>query len=189
MAWANHMGEITALLHRSRNGDEGARERLYSVLYGELKCLARSHLARSPGLSLDPTAMVHELWLRSQQGEAASMPENRRLFFGHASAVMRSVILDHVRARRAAKRGHGQAVVTLSTTRGDGLPGAPDAIGLNEALVALARIDERCHSVVEMRYFGGLTEPEIAEVLGVSLPTVQRDWQRARAFLFDHLRE
>jgi RNA polymerase sigma factor (TIGR02999 family) len=113
---------------------------------------------------------------------------NRKQFFAYASAVMRSVIVDHVRERAAQKRGGGVAEVTLSTAAFEGLPDQPDAVRVDEALQALGRIDERGHRLVEMRYFGGMTLEEIAEVLGFSVPTLKRDWQRARAFLFDYLR-
>jgi len=100
---------------------------------------------------------------------------------------MRSVIVDHARARAAGKRGGGLADVTLGTGALEGLPQPPDALQVDEALQALARVDARCHSVVEMRYFGGMTLEEIAAVLELSVPTLKRDWRRARAFLFDYL--
>jgi RNA polymerase sigma factor (TIGR02999 family) len=181
------MSEITELLNQAQAGQDGARERLYTLLYAELKRMARVHLSKAGPITLDPSAIVHEAWLRSQGPLNPPGPASRGQFFAHASAVMRSVIVDHVRTRGAEKRGGAQADVTLGTDHFDGLPAAPEALRVDEALQALARIDERCHRVVEMRYFGGMTLEEIAAVMELSVPTLKRDWRRARAFLFDYL--
>jgi RNA polymerase sigma factor (TIGR02999 family) len=181
------VSEITELLARAAAGEGGARERLYTLLYAELQRLARSHLAQAGPITLDPSAIVHEVWLRNESSRAALGAASRGQFFAHASTVMRSVIVDHVRARAAGKRGGGLAAVTLSTGRLEGLAAEPEALRVDEALQALARIDERCHRVVEMRYFGGMSFEAIAEVMDVSVPTLKRDWRRARAFLFDYL--
>jgi RNA polymerase sigma factor (TIGR02999 family) len=178
------MSEITVLLAQSQAGDAAARDRLFTLLYTELRRLARGHLAKSGPITLDPTTIVHEAWLRTQGEQAAG---NRRQFFAYASAVMRSVIIDHVRERAADKRGGGHADLTLSTASFDALPGAPEALRVDEALQALQQVDERGHRLVEMRYFGGLTLEEIAAVMELSVPTLKRDWRRARAFLFDYL--
>ncbi|WP_088282656.1 ECF-type sigma factor [Ideonella sp. A 288] len=178
------MSEITLLLSQCRANEAGARDRLYALLYPELKRLARSHLARSGPMTLDPSAIVHDAWLRC---EGAVPPGSRGQFFGYASAVMRSVIVDHVRERAADKRGGGLQAVTLSTAALDALPAQAGALEIDEALAALERADPRAHQMVEMRYFGGMTLEEIAEVMGVSVPTLKRDWRRARAFLYDFL--
>lgn len=181
------MSEITQLLAECQGeqaGQAGARDRLYALLYPELKRLARSHLARSAPMTLDPSAIVHDAWLRCA---GSAPPGSRGQFFAYASAVMRSVIVDHVRERAADKRGGGQAAVTLSTAALDALPAQAGALDIDEALVALERADPRAHRMVEMRYFGGMTMDEVAEVLGVSVPTLQRDWRRARAFLYNFL--
>lgn len=178
------MSEITQLLALCRAGDAEAPQRLYSTLYPELRRLARGHLAHAGAITLEPSAIVHELWLRCEgQAPAAS----RSQFFAYASAVMRSVIVDHVRERDADKRGGGQAPVTLGTATLDALPAACEVLQLDEALQALAAVDERAHRLVELRYFAGLSFDEAAEVLGVSAATLKRDWRRARAFLFDAL--
>jgi RNA polymerase sigma factor (TIGR02999 family) len=179
------MSEITEQLGRAAAGEAGAQERLYELLYRELKRLARGHLARVGPITLDPTAIVHEVWMRSRSADPAT---SRSQFFAHASSVMRSVIVDHVRERQALKRGGGNAPVTLETAALNALPGHHEVLQVDEALRALAKVDERCHRVVEMRYFGGLTEEEVAQALGLSVPTIKRDWRRARAFLFDYLR-
>lgn len=175
--------EITLLLHQLSAGDTGARDRLYTALYPELKRLARSHLAGHAPMTLEPAALIHEVWLKSAGREGAL---HRGQFFAHASKVMRSVIVDHVRERHADKRGGGVADVTLSTAAMDQL-GAPDVLRLDEVLQTLERADDRAHQVVQMRFFGGLEMEEIAEVLGVSVPTIKRDWRKARAFLFEAL--
>lgn len=178
----NDTGEITQLLTALAAGDHAARDRLYTVLYPELKRLARSHLAGHAPMTLEPAALIHEVWLKSAGSEAAL---HRAQFFAHASKVMRSVIVDHVRSRQADKRGGG-AQVTLSTTALEQLA-PPDVLRLDDVLQMLERADGRAHQVVEMRFFGGLELEEIAELLGVSVPTIKRDWRKARAFLFDAL--
>lgn len=180
---------ITRLLQRVAEGDKPALESLYSALYRELSRLARSHLARVGTITLDPPAVLHDAFIRiANTGEPGQFP-NRKVFFGYASAVMRTVVVDYVRERRAQKRGGGERDLTLNTGVAETVLAEDQLIGLHEALNQLARIDDRCHRVVEMRYFGGLTEEEVAEVLDVSLPTVKRDWRKARAFLFDYLQE
>ena len=180
------MGEVTLLLQDVADGRPDAAQRLYALLYPELKRLARSHLSGSGPITLDPCALIHEVWLRSRGQET---PHHRGQFFAHASVVMRSVIIDHVRRRAADKRGGGLAEVTLSTAELEAVPAAPDLLRIDDALAVLARVDERAHKVVEMRFFGGMMLEEIAEVLDVSVPTIKRDWRRARAFLFEQLAE
>jgi RNA polymerase sigma factor (TIGR02999 family) len=178
------MSEITVLLEQSRAGDTAARDRLFTLLYADLRRLARAHLSKAGPITLDPSAIVHEAWLRCGDTPAGG---NRGQFFAYASTVMRSVIVDHVRERAAQKRGGGVGSVTLSTSALEDLPGEPDALAVDEALQALERVDARGHKLVEMRYFAGMTMEEIAEVMALSVPTLKRDWRRARAFLFDYL--
>jgi RNA polymerase sigma factor (TIGR02999 family) len=131
--------------------------------------------------------LVHESWLRATQGQG-DIPSERAQFFGFAASVMRSVVIDHVRRRDAGKRGGGQTDVTLSTSLPDRDESPLSLLDLDSGLRELQRIDARCHDVVEMRYFAGLNHSEIAAALGVSEPTVKRDWRRAKAFLLDYLR-
>lgn len=180
-------GDITAVLNRSLAGDAAARERLYVLLYAELLRLARSHLAGAGGVSLNPSVIVHESYLRMLHRDAAPM-RDRRAFFAYASSVMRSVLVDHVRARAADKRGGGEAPLTLTTGVLNHVVADEDFTRLNDALLALRSVDERGFQVVEMRYFAGMTEEDIAQELAVSVPTVKRDWRKARAFLFEQLR-
>lgn len=179
------MSEITQLLEKCQSGEPGAKDRLYTLLYSDLKRLARAQLSRSGPITLDPSAIVHDLWLRCVGTPSAN---NRQQFFSYASTVMRSVVVDHVRANAAQKRNRGMEV-TLSTASFEGLPEQPDLLGIDDALTALKEIDMRCHAVVEMRYFCGMTLEEIADTLEFSVPTIKRDWQRARAFLFDFLQK
>jgi RNA polymerase sigma factor (TIGR02999 family) len=179
--------DITAVLNRSIAGDGAARERLYALLYAELQRLARSHLSGAHEVSLNPSALVHEAYLRMLKREATPM-RDRRAFFAYASTVMRSVLIDHVRERNADKRGGGDAPLTLTTGVLNQVTASEDFSRLNDALQALRQIDERGFQVVEMRYFAGMTEEDIADELAVSVPTVKRDWRKARAFLFEQLR-
>jgi RNA polymerase sigma factor (TIGR02999 family) len=183
------MGDITQLLDDARAGKTGAHETLYSHIYGELHKLARAKLAGGPMLTLlDAPALVHEAYLRLTQSGQLPPAENRRMFYGYAANIMRSVIVDCVREKRAAKRGLGGVRVTLSTGNLGGQMRDPDIEELDEALHDLQNIDERCRKVVEMRYFAGMSVDEVADALELSTATIERDWQKARAFLFKALR-
>jgi RNA polymerase sigma factor (TIGR02999 family) len=181
------LADITVLLQRSARGDKNAREQLYAVVYPELMRIARIRLSASGTITLDAPGLLHEACLRFVDRDDVTFP-NRRMFFAYASSVMRNVIVDCARARLAEKRGSGERGITLET----GIAGAAfvdeDIESLNAAMLALAAVDERSYRVVEMRYFGGLLEQEIAEVLDISVPTVKRDWRKARAFLLRELR-
>jgi len=178
---------ITQILNRALAGGADSRERVYALLYAELVRLARSHLSGSGAVSLNPSALVHEAYLR-MLGRVATPMRDRRAFFAYASTVMRSVLVDHVRAGSADKRGGLFTPVTLTTGVLNSVAAEEDFSRLNDALDALRGVDERSSRVVEMRYFAGMTEEDIAGELEVSVPTVKRDWRKARAFLFEQLR-
>jgi RNA polymerase sigma factor (TIGR02999 family) len=178
---------LTLILNRALAGDDASRERVYALLYAELLRLARSHLSGSGAISLNPSALVHEAYLRMLRREATPM-RDRRAFFAYASTVMRSVLVDHVRAGAADKRGGLFTPVTLTTGVLNSVAAEEDFSRLNDALGALRNVDERSFRVVEMRYFAGMTEEDIAAELDISVPTVKRDWRKARAFLFEQLR-
>ena len=178
---------ITVILNRALAGDTASRDEIYALLYAELVRLARSHLAGSGDVSLNPSALVHEAYLRMLRRDGTPM-RDRRAFFAYASTVMRSVLIDHVRAGSAEKRGSLFTPVTLTTGVLNSAAAQEDFSRLNDALDALRGIDERGSRVVEMRYFAGMTEEDIADELKVSVPTVKRDWRKARAFLFEQLR-
>lgn len=175
---------ITQLLQAARLGDRAAADQVVAQLYGDLQRLARRHVRDAGHVTLlDTTALVHEAWLRVAGAEGAQFPD-RRHFLAYAAQAMRSVVVDLVRARRAERRGGGEAHLTLDTALADQLPQADeDVLRVHEALDELAQVEPRLAQVVEMRYFAGLREPEIAEALGVTERTVQRDWQKARLFL------
>lgn len=175
---------LTQLLQRTRAGDRAARDALFALAYRELRRLAHARLhGGGRNTVLDTTALVHESYLRLvQAGELAL--EDRRAFFAYASQVMRSVIVDSARARLAERRGGGAERLTLATDAGAGV-GRDEAaiVQVHEALLALEQADARAARMVEMRYFGGYSDAEIAETLAVTVRTVQRDWEKARMLL------
>ena len=178
------MSELTELLRRVQAGDVGARETLFAAAYSDLEHLARARL-RDGGRStlLDTRSLVHESYLRYLQG-GELRAEDRRAFFAYASQVMRSVVVSCARERAAQKRGSGWRPLTLTTRVGGPAPGGENEIlGVHEALDSLEQVDARLAQVVQMRYFGGYSEQEIAETLEVTERTVQRLWLKAKLML------
>ncbi|MHB1170438.1 MAG: sigma-70 family RNA polymerase sigma factor [Longimicrobiales bacterium] len=174
---------VTILLHRLRAGDPEALDRLLPLVYDDLRVLARSQLrGERPSHTLDATALVHEAFLRLNQREQLE-PADRHHFFAIAAQAMRRVLIDHARTRNRIKRGGGQQAVTLDENAFLSDEAADELLALDQALERLAAANERAARVVEQRFFAGLTLEETAEVLGVSLKTVQRDWILARAWL------
>ena len=179
-------GEVTHLLQAWGHGDAAATERLLPLVYGELRRRAAAYLRRErPGHTLRPTDLVHEAYLRLCSQNAAW--QNREQFFGVAARLMRRILVDHARARRAAKRGRGLRV-TLSEALAASAPPEPDILDLDAALDELAARDERQARLVELRFFGGLTQEESAQVIGVSLATANREWAMAKAWLYRRLK-
>jgi RNA polymerase sigma factor (TIGR02999 family) len=179
--------QVTELLVAWRDGQPGALDRLLPLVYGELRRQARAHLRRErPGHTLQPTALVHEAFLRLV-GQRGAQWQNRRQFFAVASQAMRRALVDHARARSAAKRGAGLTRVALADAAQAAAPLDVDVLALDQALGRLERLDPRQVRVVELRYFGGLSAEEAAAALDVSLATVNRDWAMARAWLFREL--
>lgn len=180
------MSDITVLLRAAGSGDRAAADQVVALLYRELHRLASSRLRRSGNVTLlDTTALVHESYLRMQRAGEIEFPD-RKHFLGYAARVMHTVVIDLVRARQAERHGGAAEHITLNTAVGDAVaaPQRDDEIlRVHDALAELATLDARLAQVVEMRYFGGLLEAEIAEALGVTERTVQRDWQKARLFL------
>ena len=183
------MNELTQLLNQVRSGDEAARASLFAMAYDDLRRLARARL-RDGGRNtmLNTTDLVHDAYLRlSRAGDVRA--EDRRAFFSYASKVMRSVIVDSARERLAERRGGDAQLLTLSTELAGSLAGGEeDILRVHEALEVLAQADERLAQVVEMRYFGGYGEEEIADALQVTSRTVRRDWEKARLILRAALR-
>ena len=185
---ADPTGAISGLLMAWGQGDLRAREQLVPLVYRELRRSAAAYLRRErTNHSLDPTALVHEAYLRLiGQNEVAW--QNRAHFFGIASQFMRRILVDHARARLTRKRPNAALQVTLDEDiAGAAAPRSCELLMLDEALDALARHDRRQAQIVELRYFGGLTEREVAELLSMSRATVTREWQVARAWLFRRL--
>jgi RNA polymerase sigma factor (TIGR02999 family) len=176
-------GSITELIRRANQGEQDALDRLFSELYAELHDMARSRVRRhAPITVLDTTALLHESYLRLVKVGALSV-SNRAHFLAYAARVMRSIIVDFARKRLADRRGGGAIEVPLDTEGEHASTPEADVVRVHDALEQLAAADERLVRLVEMRYFGGLTEDEIAEALGVSTRTVQRDWEKARLLL------
>ena len=186
------MSEITELIRSAGQGDAGAVDRLYRLLYDDLRQVAHAKLRRGPGpTGLHTTALVHESYLRLVQVQRLQV-NDRAHFMAYAARAMRSVIVDLVREARAERRGGGQVLMTLDTALSEATPDhlADDEqiLAVHEALQTLAAVDERLVRVVEMRYFVGLEMDEIAQALGVGKRTVERDWEKARSFLYAALK-
>jgi len=179
--------DITQLLGDLQAGRPGAFDQLMPVVYGELRNLARHHLAsRRPGQTLHTTALVHEAYLRLAKTPNQSW-NDRLHFFAVAAKAMRSVLVDHARQRNAQKRDGGRQPLPLDEALAGFDDHHIDVLALDQAMQRLAAFDERKARTVELRFFGGLTAAETAAVLGISEPTVERDWQTARAWLLKEL--
>ncbi len=179
---------VTTLLSAAAAGDAGAAGELAPLVYGELHKLAAAYMRRERvGHTLQPTALVHEAYLRlvAQPGQTF---QNKTHFFGIAAHLMRQILVDHARARLAAKRGGGAEEVAFDEELIQGPQRPSFLLELDQALARLAALSPRQAQVVEMRYFAGLSEGEIAAVFGISSRTVKRDWRIARAFLHAELR-
>lgn len=179
-------GDITRLLHQVRDGDSGAFDRLMPLVYDELQEIAHRQLRKErPGHTLDTSALTHEVYLKLVDEEVDW--ENRAHFFVLAARAMRQILIDYARKRNAQKRGGDWTRTSLSTKhlRVDVQMG--EVLALDEVLDRLEARDERASQVVELRFFGGMTEEEVAEVLDISTRTVQRDWRKARAWLYKEL--
>jgi RNA polymerase sigma factor (TIGR02999 family) len=183
------MGDITQLIERARSGDRGALDSLFEAVYPDLRRIAHARLRRGfPDPDLGTTALVNECYLKLRDAERLGAGD-RAHFFAYTATAMRSIIVDIARNKASARRGGNALHVTLD----DDLGGSDDAgeeqiLRVHEALEEMAKLDERLARVVEMRYFGGLSDLEIAEGLGVTERTVRRDWQKARVLLASALR-
>jgi RNA polymerase sigma factor (TIGR02999 family) len=180
-------GEVTEILIDLRHGNREAQDRLVPLVYQELRRIAGAHLRHeAANHSLQPTALVHEAYLRLIEVNRVDW-QSRAHFFAVASSMMRRILVDYARARRAEKRGgDGETVIFddgLLMAKGR----APELLALDDALTQLAAMDDRQAKIVEMRFFAGLTEEETGDVLGISARTVKRDWRVAKAWLFKEL--
>ena len=181
--------EITQWLDAARGGDRGALDRVLSTLYNELHAMARRQLAGQYGQTLDATALVHEAYLKLI-GRREVQFDDRAHFFAYAASAMRSVVVDYARQRMAQKRGGDLHRVTeLPDDVEGGLRLDEDMLALDTALTKLSDVDPKLAQVVELRYFGGLSEQEIADLLKRSERSIRRDWQKARMYLLASLGE
>ena len=179
--------EVTQILHDWSDGDQQAPERLMPLVYDEMRRLARSFLARERGgHTLQPTALVNEAYLRLVDQTRVNW-QNRAHFYSIASSMMRRVLIDHARAHATEKRGGTAIHLSLEDVQVPLEQRAASFVALDEALKKLEQMDERKCKVVEMRFFGGLSDEEIAQVLGVTTRTVLRDWKKARLWLYREL--
>jgi RNA polymerase sigma factor (TIGR02999 family) len=181
---SNEQRAATALLIASGAGDARARDRMLPLIYDELRSLAAHYLRRErPGHTLQPTALVHEAYIRLIDQRQVDW-SNRAQFIGLAAVMMRRILVNHARDRIAAKRGASAERVPLTIVAEQ--IGAPevDLLGLDDALERLAALDVRKSQIVELKFFGGLTMDEIAATVGVSRATVEREWTFARAWLY-----
>ena len=181
--------EVTALLRDWSGGDRDALERLMPLVYQELRRLAASYLrVERPDHTLQPTALVHEAYLRLVDQRGVSW-QNRAHFFGIAAQMMRRILVDHARRRQAAKRDATALRVQAMSAEGEEASVRdPELLALDQALCGLESLDARQARIVELRFFGGLTVEETAEVAGVSPATVKREWRTARAWLAREIR-
>ena len=179
-------GEVTSLLHALRQGDRGAGDKLFPLVYAELHRLARSYMRRErPNHTLQPTALINEAYMRLAQ--APIDWQNRAHFIGVAANAMRRILVDHARAHMAAARGgHFQQV---EWTEAFGLPAerSHELVALDEALQQLEKLNPRHAKIIELRYIGGLSFEEAAAVLGIAPRTAKRDWAVARLWLFKQI--
>jgi RNA polymerase sigma factor (TIGR02999 family) len=179
--------EITGLLVEWRNGNKAALDRLISLLYPQLHQIASYYLrGEGSGQTLQSTALIHEAYLRLV-GRGDHDWQSRAHFIGVAAQIMRNLLVDRARARAAQKRGGG--VLTLSLDESIDAPVNPnmDVLAVDQALTELTRVDPQQGRIVELRFFGGLTNEEAAEVLGISTSTVKRDWNMAKAWMYREL--
>ena len=175
--------ELTILLRAAQDHDPDAVKRLFEIVYGDLKRLAHSNLRKSSGIEeLNTTALVHESFLRYLEHGALAQAD-RPAFFGYVGRVMRNVVIDFVRERQAQKRGGDRTMVTLTTDIGAEAIEDDRLLAIHAALGSLEKLSTELLQLVEMRYFAGLTVPEISAITGKSTRTVEREWEKARAFL------
>jgi RNA polymerase sigma factor (TIGR02999 family) len=177
------MAELTVLLRAAQGQDPDAVKRLFEIVYGDLKRLAHSNLRKSSGVDeLNTTALVHESFLKYLEHGALAQTD-RPAFFAYVGRVMRNVVIDYVRERQAEKRGGGIAMVTLATGIASESIDDERLLAIHAALSSLEKLSPELLQLVEMRFFAGLTVPEISAITGKSTRSVEREWEKARALL------
>jgi RNA polymerase sigma factor (TIGR02999 family) len=180
------VSDVTRILDRAQAGDATAADQLLPLVYDELRRLAANKMGHeSPGQTLQPTALVHEAWLRLA-GEAQRW-NGRAHFFGAAAEAMRRILIEKARRKRAARHGGGQPRIDIAEIEIAGPANEDDLLAVNDALDKLAARDKQKAELVKLRYFVGLTTEEAARVLGISVPTADRWWNFSRAWLFEEI--
>jgi RNA polymerase sigma factor (TIGR02999 family) len=180
-------GEVTRLIQACANGDQDALDRLMPLVYDNLRAIAHGRLRlERPDHTLNTTALVHEAYLKLVEQRTASW-RDRAHFFAVSARIIRNLLVDHARQRTSVKRGGGAIQLPLDEEIAGQAPRMIELLALDRALSALGELDERLEQVVECRFFAGMSMGETAEVLGTSLTTTERDWRRARAYLYNAL--
>ena len=182
------LSQLTLLLNRMRQGDPSAGDKAVALVYDELHRIAVREMRRErPGHALQATALINEVYVRLVTAGSLEI-QNRSHFFAVASQQMRRILVDYARASNAQRRGAGATMVDLEALSLGSPERSIDVLLLDESLLELERLDPRAVRVVELRFFGGHTDKEVVDALGVSLATVRRDWEFARSWLFNRMR-
>ena len=179
--------DITALLATAEGGDRAAADAVFSALYDELHRMARRELRRGGNVTLSATTLLHDAYLNIAKREGVTFPDRNR-YMGYACKVMRRLIIDYARNRQAQKRGGLFEITSISTDVADPMTSADELTRISDALDELATVDERLVRVVDLKFFCGFSFIEIAGMMGVTERTIQRDWEKARMFLFRRLK-
>jgi RNA polymerase sigma factor (TIGR02999 family) len=183
----NDPGEVTRLLFELKAGNRAVEERLIPLVYKELRRIASARLRQEAAHhSLQPTALVHEAYMRLTKLQEIDW-QSRSHFFAVSATVMRRILVDHARTNQARKRGDGIGTISLNDALFPAPEREPEILALDEALDRLAQLDARQSKIVELRFFAGMSEEETGHVLGISARTVKRDWRAAKAWLFAEL--
>ncbi len=183
------VSDVTRILEAAARGDKASAQELLPLVYQELRKLAAHKMAgQAPGHTLQPTALVHEAWLRLVGNEEPSQFAGRAHFFAAAAEAMRHILIDSARRKRAARHGGGQVRVDIEAVEVASLANDDELLAVHDALDKLAAEDSKKAELAKLRYFVGLTFEEAAEVLGISVATAKRHWAYARAFLYEEMR-
>src|SRR5450755_784788 len=179
--------DVSAILGAWGHGDQEAGNELVGIVYHELRRLAAYYLQNeTAGNTLQPTALVHELYLKLFSAQPVPL-HDREHFLAVAARQLRHIVVDHARHKHAQKRGGSQSTISLDQATGLAIPTDHRVVDLDQALGRLEKLDSRAAQVVELRFFGGLTDEEVGSTLGISLATVKRDWDFARSWLLNQM--
>jgi RNA polymerase sigma factor (TIGR02999 family) len=182
------VSDITRILQAAQNGEPKAADELLPLVYAELRRLAAHRMSNeAQGHTLQPTALVHEAWMRLVGGNGQAQFQNRAHFFAAAAEAMRRILIDRARRKRAARHGGGQARIDITEIEVANVAKDDELLALNDALEKFAVRDKQKAELVKLRYFVGLTTEEAAGVLGISIPTADRWWNFSRAWLFEEI--